>query len=133
MIVVKTAQGLTTRVRFLPVILTSLDSKNQTPFYLNHRNRVNTILRLFESSSDRMGFGENPETCARGRVRSPETSAAQNGLGPCLTDITDAGYNRSPLTDHEKTLGSVKSMAWAEAWGAALLMAQLWVLTSVAA
>jgi hypothetical protein len=44
MVVVKTAQGLTTRVRFLPVILTSLGSKSGTPFYLKHRNRVNAIL-----------------------------------------------------------------------------------------
>jgi hypothetical protein len=34
-------------------------------------------------------------------VFSPETTAATNGLGPCLVDITDAGYNRSPLTDNK--------------------------------
>ena len=35
--------------------------------------------------------------------------------------------------DHTETFGSVKSMAWAEAWDAALLMAPIWVLGSVAA
>ena len=49
MVVVETARGVTTRVRFLPLILTSLSSKSGTPFYLNHRNRVNTI--LFEPST----------------------------------------------------------------------------------
>ena len=48
------------------------------------------------------GFGEDAETCTRGRVRSPETSATPNGLGQYLTDITDTGYNRSPVTDHKK-------------------------------
>ena len=128
MVVVETTRGVTTRVRSQPLILTSLDSKNQTPFYLNHRNRVNTILRFCESPSDQRGFGEGAETCTRGRVRSLETSATQNGLGPCLTDITDAGYNRSPVTDHKKTLGSVKFMAAAEAWDAALPLAPVWVL-----
>jgi hypothetical protein len=69
--------------------------------------------------------------CTRGRARSTETSAAPNGLGQYLTDITDAGYNRSPIT--QKTLGSVKSRAAAEAWGAALPLAPPWVLGSVAA
>ena len=61
-------------------------------------------------------------------MRSPETSATPNGFGPCLTDITDAGYNRSPVTDHKKTLGSVKFMAAAEAWDAALPLAPVWVM-----
>ena len=74
------------------------------------------------------GFGEDAEMCTRGRVRSPETSAAQNGLGPCLSDITDAGYNRSPGYRSQKTLGSVKFMAAAEAWDAALPLAPVWVL-----
>jgi hypothetical protein len=38
MVVVKTAGGLTTRVPFLPVILTSLGSKSGTPSYPNRRN-----------------------------------------------------------------------------------------------
>jgi hypothetical protein len=33
--VVETARGVTTRVRFLRVVLTSLGSKSGTPFYLN--------------------------------------------------------------------------------------------------
>jgi len=43
---------------------------------------------------------------------------------PATTD------HRSPIT--KKTLGSVKSMAAAEAWDAALPMAPTWVLGSVA-
>ena len=39
MVVVKTAGGLTTRVRFLPLILTSLGSKSGTPFYPNRRKQ----------------------------------------------------------------------------------------------
>ena len=85
MVVVKTARGLTTRVRFLRVILTSLGSKSGTPFYLICLKRVKTIWGFGESSSERRGFGEAAETCTRGRVRSPETSATPNGLGPCLT------------------------------------------------
>ena len=70
---------------------------------------------------------------AREAACAPQKPALpQTACSPCLTDITDAGYNRSPVTN-QKTLGSVKTMAAAEAWGAALLMAQLWVLTSVAA
>jgi hypothetical protein len=88
MVVVETTRGVTTRVRFLPVILTSLGSKSGTPFYLNHRNRVNTILGFCESFSERRGFGADAETCTRGRVRSPETSATLNGLVPYPTDIT---------------------------------------------
>jgi len=30
----------------------------------------------------------------------PENSVTPNGLGLSLTDITDAGYDRSPVTDH---------------------------------
>ena len=48
MVVVETTGGVTTRVRFLPVILTSLGSKSGMPlYYLNHRNRVNAILTHF--------------------------------------------------------------------------------------
>jgi hypothetical protein len=62
-----------------------------------------------------MDFGEDAETCTRGRVRSPETGASVKWLDACLSDITDAGYNRSPVTDHKKTLGSANSTAAAEA------------------
>ena len=47
MIVIKTARGVTTRVSFLFVILTSLGSKSGTPLYLIHRRDVNTILNPF--------------------------------------------------------------------------------------
>jgi hypothetical protein len=46
MVVVKTAREVTTRVRLLRVILTSLGSKNETPFYQICLGRVNTILNL---------------------------------------------------------------------------------------
>ena len=44
MVVVETARGITIRVRFLPLILTSLGSKSGTLLYLNRGKRVNTIL-----------------------------------------------------------------------------------------
>ena len=44
-------------------------------------------------------------------------------------------FNRTTYTgDRSPGISSTgNSMAWAEAWGVALLMAQLWVLASVAA
>ena len=58
MVVVETARGVTTRVRFLPLILTSLGSKSGTPFYLNRGKHVNTILgdskpEIFSRYADR--------------------------------------------------------------------------------
>ena len=41
MVMVETTRGVMTRVCSLPVILTSLDSKNETSFYLNLRQHVN--------------------------------------------------------------------------------------------
>jgi hypothetical protein len=56
MVFVETARGETTRVRFLPMILTSLGSKSGTPFYPNRREHVNVILlhfgNLFRRSVD---------------------------------------------------------------------------------
>ena len=46
MVVIETVRGVTTRVLFLLVILTSLGSKTGTPFYPNRRKHVNTILKL---------------------------------------------------------------------------------------
>ena len=46
MVVVKTARGVTTRVRFLPVILTSLGSKEWNAVLLESLKSVNTILKL---------------------------------------------------------------------------------------
>ena len=63
----------------------------------------------------------------------PENSVTPNGLGLSLTDITDAGYDRSPVTDPPEIFGREKSRAWAKAWDAALAMAPTWVLASVAA
>ena len=66
------------------------------------------------------------------RPRCSETSANPKRLGPRYR-YHRAGYNRSAVSYCKKAFGSVTPMAWAEAWGAALLMAQLWVLASVAA
>jgi hypothetical protein len=57
MVAVETARGVTTRVRFLPAILTSLGSKSETLFYLNHRNCVNTILTLGHEFAFARGYG----------------------------------------------------------------------------
>jgi hypothetical protein len=51
MVVIETVRGVTTRVLFLLVILTSLGSKTGTPFYPNCRKRVNTILKLLATNS----------------------------------------------------------------------------------
>jgi hypothetical protein len=77
------------------------------------------------------GVSARPPKREREAACAPQKPAlSKTGLGPCLTDITDAGYNRSPIT--KKALGSVKSMAAAEAWDAALPLAQTWVMGSVA-
>ena len=68
MVVVETAGGVTTPVRF-PLILTSLDSKNQTPFYLNRRNRVNTIMTFVKVLL-------NGEVSARTPKRAREAACA---------------------------------------------------------
>lgn len=57
MVAVETARGVTTRVRFLTSILTSLGSKSGTLFYLNRRNRVNTILTLGHEFGLGRGYG----------------------------------------------------------------------------
>jgi hypothetical protein len=55
---------------------------------------------------------------------------APSRLSSRFTDITYVDYNRFPIT---QTLGSVKSMAAAEVWDAAVLMASAWPLVSGAA
>ena len=47
MVVVKTARSVTTRVRFLRVILTSLGSKEWNALLLESLKTVNTILRFW--------------------------------------------------------------------------------------
>ena len=74
----------------------------------------------------------NANGSARARAL-PENSVTRNGLGLSLTDITDAGYNRSPVTDHPEFPLGENSTAWAEAWDAALATAPTSVLASVAA
>ena len=53
------------------------------------------------------GSGDDAETCTRGACTCPETSATPPGFGPCLTDIKHAGYDRSPVSDHNKPLSAV--------------------------
>ena len=74
----------------------------------------------------------NGMVSARARAL-PENSVTPNGLGLSLTDITDAGYNRSPDDRSPEIFGREKSRAWAKAWGAALAMAPTGVLASAAA
>jgi hypothetical protein len=50
MVVVETTRGVTTRVRFLSLMLTSLGSKSGTLFYSNYRKRVNTNLKLLPTN-----------------------------------------------------------------------------------
>ena len=123
MVAVEKARGITTRVRFLPAILTSLGSKSRTLFYLNHRNRVNTILTLEHEFAFARGYG------ARSGCDVPTLEKPWHARHPILdsTQLLNTG-DRSP-----ESFRRVKSMASAEAWGAALRMAPTSVLASVAA
>jgi len=120
MVAVEKARGVTTRVRFLPTILTSLGSKSGTPFYLNQGNRVNTILTLYESAF----------------IRSPR-GATVTSLEGAQRGIPVAALRLEPLTEplivYKKFCLDGNARAWAKALGAALLMASLWGLASVAA
>jgi hypothetical protein len=76
--------------------------------YLNHRNRVNTIFRFCESSSERRSFGEDAEMCTRGRPHTAgklcagQKPALTQGLGRVSNRYHRAGYNRSAVTDPKK-------------------------------
>jgi len=122
MVAVEKTRGVTTRVRFLPTILTSLGSKSGTLFYLNHRNRVNTILTLGHEFAFARGYG----AWAWMRRANTRGTVAQH---PILdsTELLNTG-DRSP-----EIFRRVKSTASAEAWGAALRMAPTSVLASVVA
>ena len=124
MAVIETVRGVTTRVLFLPVILTRFQEWNallpESPKACQHYYAAFVKALL------------NGMVSARARAL-PENSVTPNGLGLSLTDIADAGYNRSPGTDHQEIFCREKSRAWAEAWGAALAMALIWALASVAA
>src|SRR6266550_7155008 len=93
MVVIETVRGVTTRVLFLPVILTrfqewnALLAESLKPCQHYYAAFVKALL--------------NGMVSARARAL-PDNSATQNGLGLSLTDITDAGYNRSPMADHQK-------------------------------
>ena len=123
MVAVEKARGITTRVRFLPAILTSLGSKSRTLFYLNHRNRVNTILTLGHEFAFARGYGAR-SGCDVPTLEEPWQRGIRSSIS---TELLNTG-DRSP-----EIFRRVKSMASAEAWGAALRMAPTWVLASVAA
>jgi hypothetical protein len=93
MVVIETVRGVTTRVLFLPVILTRFQEWNallpESPKACQHYYAAFVKALL------------NGMVSARARAL-PENSVTPNGLGLSLTDITDAGYNRSPVTDHQK-------------------------------
>ena len=56
----------------------------------------------------------------------------RNGVGSGLIDITVPATTITLVSDRKTAIGSVKPMAWAEEWDAALLMAPLWGWGSVA-
>ena len=93
MVAIETVRGLTTRVLFLPVILTRFQEWNallpESPKACQHYYAAFVKALL------------NGIVSARA-LSLPENSVTQNGLGLSLADITDAGYNRSPVTDHQK-------------------------------
>ena len=104
MVMVETTGVVTTRVRFLPLILTSLSSKNGTPFSTCITGPVSTLILTFCETS------RETEEFRRGRRNVHERMRAL------------PGNKRYPI-------GLVsKSIAAAEAWDAALLMAPLWAL-----
>ena len=126
MVVIETVRGVTTRVRFLPLILTSLGSKRRTPFYLIWLKRVNTILTLGHEFAFARAtcFDEQPQHApTRGTVEH----AASSRRFPATTDYLHL------VADHQEFPVLRNSRAAAEAWGAALPMAPTWVLASVAA
>ena len=88
MAVIETVRGVTTRVLFLPVILTRFQEWNsllpESPKACQHYYAAFVKALL------------NGMVSARARAL-PENSVTPNGL-VSLTDITDAGYNRSPVT-----------------------------------
>jgi len=91
MVAVEKTRGVTTRVRFLPTILTSLGSKSGTLFYLNHRNRVNTILTLGHEFAFARGHG-----AWRG-CDVPTLEEPWHGI----RSSTQPNY-LTPVTDHQK-------------------------------
>jgi hypothetical protein len=121
MVAIETPRGVTTRVRFLPSILISLGSKSGTLFYLKRRNRVNTILTL----GHEFAFNRSPrEATVTSLERTPrKILVAALRLEPFT----------GPLTVYEKICVDGNARVWAKALAAALLMAPLWVLASVAA
>jgi hypothetical protein len=131
MVVVQTTGGVTTRVRFLAMILTSLGSKSGMPFYLNHRNRVNTILR-FVKALQNGGVSADAETCTPGPVRFARKRRYPSRLGLRSNPYHRAGNNDHRSAIAREAIGPMKPMAWAEAWDAALPMAPLLELASVA-
>ena len=98
MVVVKRLRGVTTRVRFLPVILTSLGSKSGTPFYPNSSKRVNTILKLLRRirSSSTVHASKSEQNAPLLRYSATALLRPhQFASDPATTDTC-------PVTDHQK-------------------------------
>jgi hypothetical protein len=117
MVVAQTTGGVTTRVRFPALILTSVGSKSGTPFYPNYRNRVNTVLRFCENSSEGRSLAQDADTCTRGRVRTPETECYLKRLGLKFNSISPRRLRCSPVIAKSHGVGDF--MGGAEAWDAA--------------
>ena len=96
MVVVETARGVTTRVRFLPLILTSLGSKSGTPLYLN---QLKTCQHYFEPFDDESAL---LELHARRADRTCDHS--RNASHVLRISSSISGFNRlpTPVTDHQK-------------------------------
>ena len=92
MVVVKTAQGLTTRVRFLPVILTSLGSKSGTPFLPETPKSCQRYFDTLPTTAHARGIGRRETTAQR-------DAAARTRSG--AKSVRDR--SSSPVADREKT------------------------------
>ena len=109
MVVVETAGGVTTRVRFLPLILTSLGSKSGTPFYLNRRNRVNTILTHFLRRPRHAG--SDVVRPLHSAMRQRARAVMRSRSGPIPHHLSPIAKILAPASD-----SMVSVAAWGEAW-----------------
>ena len=125
MVVVETTRGVTTRVVFLALILTSLGSKSGTPLYLNHRNGVNNIMKLLTTNMLLLKLCRNG-LARRETTRETVARAASGCRFPTTTDLTS-------IVESPEIFGRATSITLAEAWDAAWPLAPTWVLAMVAA
>jgi hypothetical protein len=122
MVAVKTARDVTTRVSLLPAILTSPGSKSGTPFYLNRRKRVNTILKLFGHQTR---FCPPLPVATRVNARGTVAGAASGRRFPTTTD-----YLHRPIT---RNFRQREFRSWEEALDAVSPLARFWAWALVAA